>query len=236
MIVRRDKIPTVSVGAQVKEGLLANTVAQQLKPEIEKLVEALPAGYRLVQGGEYEETLKSAYHVSVAMFISLILIVLTLMAQYNQVYKPVIILISVPFALTGVLFGLLVTGWAMGFMAMLGILALIGIVINNAIILIDFIEEGLAGGMELRNAVVAAGGLRMRPILLTTVTTIGGLLPLALFGGPLWAPMANGMIFGLIFSTVLTLILVPVIYTFFAERLAMPTATASGESRKKRRK
>lgn len=220
-IVRRNRIPTVSVGSEVREGLLANSVAQQLKPELEKLVSDLPAGYRLVQGGEFEETLKSSRHVSVAVFISLILIVLTLIAQYNQITRPAIILISVPFALTGVLIGLLVTGWAMGFMAMLGVLALIGIVINNAIILIDFIEERRAGGLELRAAVAEAGRLRLRPILLTTVTTIGGLLPLSLFGGPLWAPMTNGMIFGLIFSTALTLILVPVIYTFFAERLRM---------------
>lgn len=227
VIVRRDRIPTISIGAQMKEGLLANEVADQMKPALEKLVAGLPVGYRLVQGGEYEETIKAARQVAIAVLISVILIVLTLTAQYNQFHKPLIILISVPFALTGVLVGLLVTGWAMGFMAMLGVLGLIGIVINNSIILIDFIEVQLADGLALRKAVIEAGRLRIRPILLTTVTAIGGLLPLSLFGGPLWAPMTNGMIFGLVFSTALTLILVPVIYTFFAERLGMPVPASN---------
>ena len=109
----------------------------------------------------------------------------------------------------------------MGFMANLGILALIGIVINNAIILIDFIESRVAGGQELRQAVAEAGRLRMKPIVLTSLTTIGGLLPLSLFGGALWAPMTNGMIFGLLFSTALALVVVPTIYVLFAERFRM---------------
>ncbi len=227
VIVRRNRIPTVSVGAQVMEGLLANDIAEEMKPALQKLVAGLPAGYRLVQGGEYEETVKAARQVGVAVIISIILIVLTLTAQYNQFHKPLIIMISVPFALTGVLYGLLITGWALGFMATLGVLALIGIVINNAIILIDFIDERLAGGFDLRTAVIEAGQLRMLPILLTTLTTIGGLLPLSLFGGPLWAPMTNGMIFGLIFSAALSLILVPVIYSFFVEKLRMPVAASN---------
>jgi multidrug efflux pump subunit AcrB len=135
--------------------------------------------------------------------------------------KPLIILFTVPMAMIGVLVGLLVTGWAMGFMAMLGILALAGIVINNAIVLIDFIQTRVADGQELRAAVAEAGRLRMRPIVLTSLTTIGGLLPLSLFGGALWAPMTNGMIFGLVFSTVLTLIVVPTLYVTFVEKLHM---------------
>ena len=130
-------------------------------------------------------------------------------------------MLTLPLALIGILIGLLTTGWALGFMANLGVLALAGIVINNAIILIDFIEIRVRGGTELRTAVVEAGRLRIRPILLTTVTTIGGLLPLSLFGGPLWAPMTNGMIFGLMFATVLTLVVVPVLYVAFAERFGM---------------
>ena len=109
----------------------------------------------------------------------------------------------------------------MGFMANLGIISLIGIVINNAIVLIDFIESRVADGQPLRSAVVEAGHLRLRPIVLTSLTTVGGLLPLSLFGGPLWAPMTNGMIFGLIFSTILTLIVVPTVYVLFVEKLGM---------------
>ncbi len=185
------------------------------------MVAKLPPGYRLEQGGEQEETVKALTQVVRAVFIAIVLILLVLIVQYNQFMKPLIILLSIPLAMIGVLVGLLVTGWAMGFMANLGILALAGIVINNAIVLIDFIETRVAGGIELRKAVAQAGRIRMRPILLTSVTTIGGLLPLSLFGGPLWAPMTNGMIFGLLFSTLLTLILVPVLYVTFAERLRM---------------
>ena len=111
----------------------------------------------------------------------------------------------------------------MGFMAMLGLLALGGIVINNAIVLADFIETNIAQGTPLRVAVAQAGRVRMRQIILTTLTTIGGLLPLSLFGGALWAPMTNGMIFGLLVSTVLTLFVIPALYVMFAERFGMQT-------------
>jgi len=107
------------------------------------------------------------------------------------------------------------TGWAMGFMAMLGLLALGGFFINKTIVLIDFIERASADGMPLRDAVVRAGRLRIRPIVLTSLTTIGGLLPLSLFGGALWAPMANGMIFGLA---------VPTVYVLFVEKFNMRVA------------
>jgi len=121
----------------------------------------------------------------------------------------------------GVLVGLLITGWPMGFMAMLGVLSLIGIVINNAIVLIDFIQTRVTQGQDLRNAVMESGRLRMRPIILTSLTTIGGLLPLSLFGGALWAQMTNGMIFGLAFSTILTLIIIPTLYVSFVENFKM---------------
>ena len=146
---------------------------------------------------------------------------LILVAQYNSLLKPLVILFTVPLAMIGVLVGLWSTGWALGFMANLGIISLIGIVINNAIVLIDFIQSRVDAGRPLREAVVESGRLRLRPIVLTSLTTVGGLLPLSLFGGPLWAPMTNGMIFGLIFSTALTLIVVPTVYVLFVERLGM---------------
>ena len=224
VIARRDQIRTVTVGARVEEGLLANSVADRIRPALDRMLAALPAGYRLEQGGEHEETQKAQIQVGRAILIAALLITLVLTIQYNSLLKPMVILFAIPMAMIGVLVGLLVTGWALGFMAMLGVLALGGIVINNAIVLIDFIETRVANGEELRPAVAAAGRLRMRPILLTSLTTIGGLLPLSLFGGPLWAPMTNGMIFGLIFSTALTLIVVPTLYVAFAEHLRMKTA------------
>ncbi len=221
VIARKDNVPTVTVGSRVAEGELANRVATRVKSKLDEMMNSLPPGYRLIQGGEYEETMKAQVQVVRAVAIAILLIVLILLVQYNSLLKPMVILFTVPLALIGVFVGLLVTGWAMGFMANLGILALIGIVINNAIVLIDFIESRVASGQELRSAVAEAGRLRLQPIVLTSLTTVGGLLPLSLFGGALWAPMTNGMIFGLIFATVLTLIVVPTLYVLFAERFGM---------------
>jgi len=124
-----------------------------------------------------------------------------------------------PFFLLNGLFAIAVI--SVWLMAMLGILSLGGIVINNAIILVDFIESNVAQGQELRQAVAEAGRVRMRPIILTTLTTIGGLLPLSLFGGALFAPLTNGMIFGLLVSTVLTLFVIPSLYVLMVEKVGM---------------
>ena len=221
VIARRGGVPTVTVGAQVDDGELANTVANRLRPRLEEMLGTLPPDYFLEDGGELEETAAAQGKLIRAVALSIVLMMLVLTVQYNSVVKPAVILFAVPMAMIGVLIGLLVTGWAMGFMAMLGILSLGGIVINNAIVLVDFIEAKVAGGADLRQAIASAGRQRMRPIVLTTLTTIGGLLPLSLFGGALWAPMTNGMIFGLVFSTVLTLIVVPTMYLVFVERFGM---------------
>ncbi len=221
VIARRGGVPTVTVGAQVDDGELANTVANRLRPRLEEMLGTLPPDYFLEDGGELEETAAAQGKLIRAVALSIVLMMLVLTVQYNSVVKPVVILFAVPMAMIGVLVGLLVTGWPMGFMAMLGILSLGGIVINNAIVLVDFIETKVAEGADLRQAIASAGRQRMRPIVLTTLTTIGGLLPLSLFGGALWAPMTNGMIFGLVFSTVLTLVVVPTMYLVFVERFGM---------------
>ena len=192
VIARRDGLPTVTVGSRIEPGLLANTVSGRVRPKLDAMLADLPNGYFIEIDGELEETAKAQIQVVRAVGISIVLMFLVLTAQYNSLLKPVIIMAAVPLGMIGVLIGLLVTGWAMGFMAMLGILSLGGIVINNGIILVDFIETNVAEGQDLKSAVVAAGRVRMRPIILTTLTTIGGLLPLSLFGGALFAPMTNG--------------------------------------------
>ena len=225
VIARRNGMPTVTVGARIEPGLLANAVSGQIRPKLDAMLATLPAGYFIEVDGELEETAKAQGMVVIAVIISVILMFLVLTTQYNSLLKPVIILAAVPLALIGVIFGLLITGWAMGFMAMLGILALGGIVINNAIILIDFIETNVAAGQDLKSAVAMAGQARMRPILLTTLTTIGGLLPLSLFGGALFAPMTNGMIFGLMVSTGLTLLVIPSLYVLMVQAVGMKTGS-----------
>jgi multidrug efflux pump len=221
VIARRNRHYTITVGARVAPGMLANSVAAGIEPDLQGMLEGLPPGHFIEQGGEQEETQKAQRQVVRAVGIAFVLMTLVLIIQYNSLLKPLVVLMTVPLAMIGVLLGLWVTGWAMGFMAMLGLLALGGIVINNAIVLIDFIERAVARGTPVRAAVVTAGRLRIRPIILTTLTTVGGLLPLSLFGGALWAPMTNGMIFGLAVSTVLTLFVIPTIYVLFVEKLNM---------------
>jgi multidrug efflux pump subunit AcrB len=229
VVARRNGVRTVTVGARVVPGVLPNAVTRRALPAVRDVVDALPPGYALEVGGEQEETSESQALMARAMAIAVALILVVLVAQYNSLAKPLVIIFTVPLAMIGVLVGLWVTGWAMGFMVMLGIVSLAGVVINNAIVLIDFIEGLAAGGTPLREAMAQAGRLRMRPILLTSLTTIGGLLPLALFGGPLWEGMAWGMIFGLGFSTALTLLVVPTLYALFVERFGMRVAALPEE-------
>lgn len=222
-ISRRDLIRTIEVRARVAQGYLSNNVTVNLISRMNQV--SLPPGYKLEIGGEYEETQESQASMSNSLSISLLLIILILIIQFNSFMKPLIIFLTVPLALIGAFLGLLISGWPLGFMPMLGIVSLAGVVVNNAIVLIEFIENALLKGVDLRTAVVSSGQLRMRPILLTTFTTVGGFIPLALSGGPLWEGMAYVIIFGLLVSTVLTLVIVPTIFTLFAENLGMKTRT-----------
>ncbi len=145
-----------------------------------------------------------------------LIILLLLVTQFNSIRRPAIILLTIPLGLIGVVIGLHVAGLYFGFMTMLGILALAGIIINNAIVLIDRINiEIQENGLEPARAIIHSAQHRLRPILLTTITTVGGLIPLYTGGGPMWEPMAIAIMSGLLFATLLTLGVVPVLYTIF---------------------
>jgi multidrug efflux pump subunit AcrB len=160
------------------------------------------------------ESAKSQASINAKMPIALLIIVLLLVGQFNSIRRPLIIMLTVPLALIGVVVGLLVAQSYFGFMTFLGVIALVGIVINNAIVLLDRIRiEEVENGREPADAVIEAAQRRLRPILLTTATTVGGLLPLWLGGGPMWEPMAIAIIFGLAFATALTLGFVPILYS-----------------------
>ncbi|MEM9372192.1 MAG: efflux RND transporter permease subunit [Planctomycetota bacterium] len=224
-IGRRNRQRCLTIGSQAADGYLANTLTTEIGERIAPMIEKLPLGYRIEIGGEAEESADSQASVSTAFMISIVVIFLVLLIQYNSMTKPLVVLTAFPLALIGAMLGLFFSGWPLGFMPLLGIVALGGTVINNAIVLIDFIESTVAEGVPLREAVARAGLARMKPILLTTLTTVGGLLPLALFGGPMWAGMSWAMIGGLSLSTALTLLVIPTIYVLFAERLGMRTST-----------
>jgi len=167
-------------------------------------------------GGEIESSLSANESIMVKLPIAGFIIVLLLVGQFNSIRKPLIILLTIPLGGIGVVIGLLSAGSYMGFMTLLGIISLAGIVINNAIVLLDRIRiEIEENGLTPQRAVLESAQRRLRPILLTTATTVGGLIPLWFGGGPMWEPMAIAIIFGLLFATLLTLGVVPVLYSLF---------------------
>ena len=167
-------------------------------------------------GGTVEEAAKGNASIGEQLPIAALIIVFLLIGQFNSFRKPTIILLTIPMGMIGVILGLIIARSFFGFVTLLGIIALAGIVINNAIVLLDRIKlEREVNGLTPQRAVIEAAQRRLRPILLTTVTTLGGLLPLYLGGGPMYQPMAVAIMFGLIFATALTLGVVPVLYSLF---------------------
>jgi multidrug efflux pump subunit AcrB len=212
-IRRRDRYRTVTVSSNVVEGITAMSVFSQLQPWLEAQQETWPVGYRWEFGGELESSAKANQSIADKMPIAGLLILLLLVLQFNSLRKPTIVLSTIVLALIGVAVGLVVLQSYFGFMTLLGVVSHAGIVINNAIVLLDRIQIELNQGTPPLTAVVQASQTRVRPILLTTATTVASLLPLYLTGGAMWEPMATAIMFGLVFSTMLTLIVVPVLYS-----------------------
>ncbi|MBD3257460.1 MMPL family transporter, partial [candidate division GN15 bacterium] len=213
-ILRRDRLKNVTVQTGITEGANAIALAQQIDVWLGEQARDWPVGYKYELGGELETSGEANASIAAKLPIAFLLIVLLLVWQFNSLRKPVIILLTIPLGMFGVTIGLLITGSYFGFMTLLGIISLAGIVINNAIVLLDRIKIEIdENGLEPNRAIVVAAQRRLRPILLTVATTIGGLLPLWLAAGPMWEPMAIAIIFGLLFATVLTLGFVPVMYS-----------------------
>jgi len=210
-IVRFNGIHTVTVTAQLKEGFTAFDVLDEVSPWLKE--QKWPIGYHYEFGGDVESSNEAQGAVAAKLPVTAMIIIILLMMQFNSFTKTGLILITIPLGIIGVIFGLFITNSYFGFMTYLGVISLVGIVINNAIILIERIEYELeVTKLSPQDAIVEAAQRRMRPIMLTTMTTIGGLIPLWMSGGPLWEPMAIAIIFGLSFATVLTLGVVPIFY------------------------
>jgi len=215
-IVRRDRQKTVTVGAYIKEGANALAVFEEIRPFMDQFQSSFPLGYYYEFGGEFEASGKANSSIAVNLPIAFMVILLLMVAQFNSLKKPIIILATIPLGVIGVSIGLYTTGSYFGFMTLLGIISLSGIVINNAIVLLERIKiEEEENGFSKYDSIIEASISRFRPILLTTVTTMFGLVPLWLSGGVMWEPMAISIIFGLMFSTILTLGFVPVLYSLF---------------------
>jgi len=179
----------------------------------------LESGYEMKFAGEDEELRKNKAEMGLVMQISLVLIALTMVLQFSSVIKSVVVMLTVPLGLIGALLGLWVTGSPLGFMALLAMVSLAGIMVSHIIVLSDFIEHARARGLPLEEALVQAGLARLRPVLVTVLATVGGLIPLFLTGGALWHPLTAVHIFGLLLATVLTLVMLPTLYYVFCAKL-----------------
>src|SRR5690242_4027317 len=179
----------------------------------------MPPGYRLEIGGEEEDQVKSFKDLVIVLAVSVAAIFLALVFQFKNAIKPFIVFAAVPFGMVGALAALWIMGEPFGFMAFLGIVSLVGVIVSHVIVLFDFIEEKHAEGEPLEQALLDAGIMRLRPVLITVGATVIALFPLAAHGGPLWEPMCYAQIGGLTVATFVTLLLVPVIYAFFVKDL-----------------
>ncbi len=212
-ILRRNRSKNITVGAQISDSITASEAFAQLKPWLDEQSKQWPYGYSYEFGGEAESSEKANESIAVKLPIAALIIVLLLVGQFNSIRKSIIILSTIPLGLIGVVVGLLAGQSFFGFMTLLGIISLAGIVINNAIVLLERIKIELETGEFAHwEAIIEACLKRSRPILLTTATTVMGLVPLYLGGGEMWEPMALAIMGGLIISTLLTLGVVPVIY------------------------
>jgi multidrug efflux pump subunit AcrB len=213
VIRRRNQFRTITISAAPKEGVLASEIMKLAQPGLKKLQSELPPGYRLEIGGEMEKQQDGFKELAVVLMISSAAIFLALAFQFKSAVKPFIVFAAVPYGAMGALIFLWIMGSPFGFMAFLGVVSLVGVIVSHIIVLFDFIEEMHAKNEPFEQAILDAGIMRLRPVLITVGATVIALFPLAIHGGPLWEPMCYSQIGGLTAATFITLLLVPVFYS-----------------------
>ena len=210
LIWRRHRLPTVTVQADTAPGVEAMTVVKALSADIAAFKSKLPAGYDVVAGGTVEDSAKAQASIFAVFPLMILLMVTILMVQLQSFQRLFLVLATAPLALIGVAPALLVSQAPMGFVAILGVISLIGMVIRNSVILIDQIDTEIAGGRQAWDAVIVATEHRLRPILLTAAAAILGMIPIA--PTVFWGPMAYAVMGGLVVATLLTLVFLPALY------------------------
>jgi multidrug efflux pump subunit AcrB len=213
VIRRLNQFRTITVSGWPVEGALSSEVMAAARPALDSIAASLPPGYKIEIGGEEEKQKDGFSKLSVVLMTSVIAIFMALTFQFKNAVKPFIVFAAVPFGVVGALAALWATGTPFGFMAFLGVISLIGVIVSHIIVLFDFIEEKHAEGEPFEQAVLDAGIMRLRPVMITVGATVFGLIPLALHGGPLWEPLCYAQIGGLTAATFITLLLVPVFYS-----------------------
>jgi len=221
-IVRRNGMRTITVRGFVEQGWYGSDLLKAAQTDIEAI--RLPLGYRMEYGGEKMNRDETFPQMTVALGISLLAIFLVMLIQFRTISDPLVVMSSIPLALPGAALGLVITNNPFGFTAFIGMISLSGIVVRNAIILVDYIKERIAAGETLEQAATDAGERRLRPIFLTSMAAAVGVTPMILSGSSLWSPLASVIAVGLIFSMFFTLLVVPVLYVLVKSRTGKPGA------------
>jgi multidrug efflux pump len=210
LVWRRDRVPTLTVRADVVRDVLPDTVVGALEPRIEEFAANLPPQYKVETGGLYEESNASSASVYAVVPLMLVLMLTIMMVMLVSFRRLAMVVCVLPLGLIGVVLSLLVFNQPLGFVAILGILALIGMIAKNAVILIVQIETDRSEGKSVREAVLASATSRLRPMFLTAISTVLGLIPIA--PTVFWGPMAFAIMGGLLVATLLTLVFLPTVY------------------------
>ncbi|QDO97896.1 efflux RND transporter permease subunit [Ferrovibrio terrae] len=210
IIWRRDRQPVITVRADIIDGIQAPVVSMQIEPKLDELRKRLPPNYRVVLGGAIEESAKANASIGAVVPVMIMIMVTLLMVQLQSVSRMLLVLLTAPLGLIGVTVGLLVFNVPFGFVAMLGAIALAGMIMRNSVILVDQIEQDIAGGEAVWDAIVNATLRRFRPIILTALAAILGMIPLSTSN--FWGPMAYTIIGGLLVATLLTVLFLPALY------------------------
>ena len=216
-IQRKDRSRYVKISAAIGHGYAMSDLIGGIKTELDKM--DIPAGITWEFGGSYEDQQDTFRDMIMLLVLMVILVFVIMASQFESLTYPFVIMFSLPFALVGVIFGLLISDTAIGVMGLLGILMLVGIVVNNGIVLVDYTRLLVGREMPILDATVAAGRSRMRPILMTTMTTVLGMVPMAIgqgVGSEMWNSLGMVVAWGLSFSTLVTLFLIPVLFSTFA--------------------
>ena len=206
----RNGVRTLTVRSETTADVLPSELLKAIQPQISRI--QLPTGYSINYGGEDENQRETLGQMITALMISLVLIFFILLFQFRNVKEATIVMLTIPLSLFGAFFGLYITGNNFGFTAFVGLVSLSGIVVRNAIILVDYTNELLKEGMDIRSAAIESGKRRLRPIFLTAMAAAIGVLPMILSGSPMWSPLASVIAFGVVWSMITALLTVPVLY------------------------